>query len=132
MGPEGDAPSPSAAVGGPALSLPATFSTAGHTDTSVAANAAAAAGMTKAVMRAHNHLDVHRSAHNKLATRLNDHRSAHNKLTVAFNELQTRFYVSLSVLNDQHAMIEALTRRIDRLEGLRLERLQRADSPEAP
>ena len=118
VGPEGHAPSPSAAVGGPASSLPATFPSAGFAgnaaaaevrrfstmhqmDTSVEANAAAAAGMTEAVMRNRIHLDAHRKK-------------------------------TLSVIKDQRAMIEALTQRTCRLEGLLLAaRVKTAQDPAA-
>ena len=129
VGPEGHAPSPSAAVGGPASSLPVTFPSAGFAGNATDAEAAERNAAARALV----------AAVNKAETRLNDHQSAHNKLTVAFNQLQTRFHVSLSVLSDQRtmiddqrAMIDALTLRIDRCEGLRLERLQRAASPVLP
>eukprot|EP00964_Phaeocystis_antarctica_P109202 scaffold73693_cov33-Phaeocystis_antarctica.AAC.2 len=155
VGPEGGAPSPSTALGGPPLLLPATFSTAGP-------QTAAAAAVANAVAVARG------GPWQVYGIRLDDHKIAFNKLTVAFNELQRRHneltlrtirleglldqadttqdaaanvaaaaaeavvrarhgFGHAGILNDQHAMIEALTQRTNRLEGL----LAQVDTPQA-
>ena len=102
VGPEGDASSPSAASGAPALSLPAAFPSAGF------------AGIVADIEALRQRTDrIENAAKAAEAAEASAQAEAN---AAAARGLGTIGYGNAGLLNNQHAMIEALTHRINRAE----------------
>ena len=104
VAPEGDASSPSAASGAPALSLPAAFPSAGF------------AGIVADIEALRQRTDrIENAAKAAEAAEASAQAEAN---AAAARGLGTIGYGNAGLLNNQHAMIEALTHRINRAELL--------------
>ena len=112
VAPEGDASSPSAASGAPALSLPAAFPSAGF------------AGIVADIEALRQRTDrIENAAKAAEAAEASAQAEAN---AAAARGLGTIGYGNAGLLNNQHAMIEALTHRINRAELL----LAEVDTPQ--
>ena len=102
VAPEGDASSPSAASGAPALSLSAAFPSAGYAE--IAADIEALRQRTDRIENAAKAAEAAEASAQAEAN------------AAAARGLGTIGYGNAGLLNNQHAMIEALTHRINRAE----------------